>query len=234
MNQGNIPGNAYRYVNHPMNSGGKSMIPPSLQQPQVAQLDLAAKRMDMSQQEQFRSIKSPITQYDILQNRMGMQQVQNMRMPQQLQMNAAFQQKRPHISPTQLPVSYAQQNTAQYMQQLQSQHPGVMKMPTQPFAAGQHVYPQMMPQMMQSMILQTSQPKHPMMKPSLPVIGGSNRDMEPKELPDPPTDSVKKNLEKRLSTYCQYTKVLRVTKMVCEEKVILCVDCYSLGESCTV
>ena len=88
------------------------MIPPSLQQPQVAQIDLAAKRMDVSQQEQFRSIKSPITQYDILQNRMGMQQVQNMRIQQQLQMNAAFQQKRPHISPTQLPVSYAQQNTA--------------------------------------------------------------------------------------------------------------------------
>ena len=197
------------------------MISPALQQQQIAQIDMTGKRMEPSSQDHFRNMNTPMTQYDVMHNRMGMQQAQAMRTQQQYQMNAAFQQKRPHISPTQLPVSYAQQNTAQYMQQMQSQHSGVMKMQPQPYATGPHSYPQMMPQMMQSMGLSASQAKPPMMKPTMPVIGSNNRDKEPKELLDPHCENAKKNLDKRLSTYCQYGMVLRVMKMVDEEKVAL-------------
>ena len=197
------------------------MISTPLQQQQLAQIDVTGKRMEMSQQDHYRNMNPSMSQYDMMQSRMGMQQIQNMRMQQQYQMNAAFQQKRPHISPTNLPVSYAQQNTAQYMQQMQGQHPGVLKMQTQSYAAGQHVYPQMMSQMMPSLGIPSAQAKPPMMKPTMPVIGSNNRDKEPKELLDPHCENAKKNLDKRLSTYCQYGMVLRVMKMVDEEKVAL-------------
>ena len=150
-------------------------------------------------------------------------------------MNAAFQQKRPHISPTNLPVSYAQQNTAQYMQQMQGQHPGVLKMQTQSYASGQHAYPQMMSQMMPSLGIPSAQAKPPMMKPNLPVIGGINRDKEPKELPDVHYENAKKNLEMRQSTICPYYKVIREMKRLSEDKVcIICVLFIVVGEGCAV
>ena len=195
------------------------MISPPLQQQQLAQIDLTGKRMEMSQQDHYRNMNPSMSQYDMMQSRMGMQQIQNMRMQQQYQMNAAFQQKRPHISPTNLPVSYAQQNTAQYMQQMQGQHPGVLKMQTQSYAPGQHVYPQMMSQMMPSLGMPSAQAKPPIMKPNLPVIGGMNRDKEPKELPDVHYENAKKNLEIRQSSICPYSMVLREIKRLGEDKV---------------
>ena len=235
MNQGNFPGNAYRYANYPMNSGGKPMISTPLQQQQLAQIDVTGKRMEMSQQDHYRNMNPSMSQYDMMQSRMGMQQIQNMRMQQQYQMNAAFQQKRPHISPTNLPVSYAQQNTAQYMQQMQGQHPGVLKMQTQSYASGQHAYPQMMSQMMPSLGIPSAQAKPPMMKPNLPVIGGINRDKEPKELPDVHYENAKKNLEMRQSTICPYYKVIREMKRLSEDKVcIICVLFIVVGEGCAV
>ena len=211
------------------------MISTPLQQQQLAQIDVTGKRMEMSQQDHYRNMNPSMSQYDMMQSRMGMQQIQNMRMQQQYQMNAAFQQKRPHISPTNLPVSYAQQNTAQYMQQMQGQHPGVLKMQTQSYASGQHVYPQMMSQMMPSLGIPSAQAKPPMMKPNLPVIGGINRDKEPKELPDVHYEDAKKNLEMRQSTICPYYKVIREMKRLSEDKVcIICVLFIVVGEGCAV
>lgn len=211
------------------------MISTPLQQQQLAHIDLAGKRMEMSQQDHYRNMNPSMSQYDMMQSRMGMQQIQNMRMQQQYQMNAAFQQKRPHISPTNLPVSYAQQNTAQYMQQMQGQHPGVLKMQTPSYASGQHVYPQMMSQMMPSLGIPSAQAKPPMMKPNLPVIGGNNRDKEPKELPDVHYENAKKNLEMRQSTICPYNMVIREMKRLGEDKVcIICVLFIVVGEGCTV
>lgn len=211
------------------------MISTPLQQQQLAQIDVTGKRMEMGQQDHYRNMNPSMSQYDMMQSRMGMQQIQNMRMQQQYQMNAAFQQKRPHISPTNLPVSYAQQNTAQYMQQMQGQHPGVLKMQTQSYASGQHVYPQMMSQMMPSLGIPSAQAKPPMMKPNLPVIGGINRDKEPKELPDVHYENAKKNLEMRQSTICPYYKVIREMKRLSEDKVcIICVLFIVVGEGCAV
>ena len=74
-----------------------------------------------------------------------------------------------------------------------------------------------------------------MMKPNLPVIGGNNRDKEPKELPDVHYENAKKNLEMRQSTICPYNMVIREMKRLGEDKVrIICVLLIVVGEGCTV
>ena len=59
------------------------MISTPLQQQQLAQIDVTGKRMEMSQQDHYRNMNPSMSQYDMMQSRMGMQQIQNMRMQQQ-------------------------------------------------------------------------------------------------------------------------------------------------------